>query len=75
METEESILEAALKLIAEQRSTCLWFLRDDVLPSDRSRVVDLLRRIELHADQATFVKARKLRQWLSQNSSAASAGS
>ncbi len=75
MESEEEVLRAARELIAEHRSDCLWFLRDGLVPADRSRIIELLRKIENHADRATFVRARSLRQWLLRNSSATSAGS
>ena len=63
------------RLVDDYRSRCLWFLREDVLPDDPQRLQDLLRKIELRADRATYIQARSLREWLSRNSSAASAGS
>ncbi|MBN1421112.1 MAG: hypothetical protein JXP34_20235 [Planctomycetes bacterium] len=74
-ETEDGALEAARRLIADHGADCLWYLRKDPIPADRSRVIDLLRRIEERADRATFVQARKLRQWLSRSSTEESAGS
>jgi nuclear transport factor 2 (NTF2) superfamily protein len=70
--SEEDALQAARKLILAHRDDCLWFNREEVVPEDRDRIIALLRKIERHADRAEFVKARKLREWLSQNSSAAS---
>lgn len=77
METEEKdkrALEAARRLIDEHRADCLWYLREDLIPADRSLIIDLLRRIEERSDRATFVEARRLRQWLSRTSSEGSAG-
>jgi hypothetical protein len=74
MEPEEAAVHAARALIEEQRATCLWFLREDLIPSDRSRLIELLRKIEQHSDRVTFVKARRIRQWLSRDSNAPSQG-
>ncbi|HEX2254195.1 MAG TPA: hypothetical protein VHQ65_13070 [Thermoanaerobaculia bacterium] len=69
-------LEAELRaLIDEYRNRCLWFLRPDFYPTTREEALRALRHIETHADRDGFVRAARLRQWLSPPSSAPSAGS
>jgi hypothetical protein len=70
--SEAEALHAARELILAHRDDCLWFNREEVVPEDRDRIIALLRKIERHVGRAEFVKARKLREWLSRNSSAAS---
>jgi hypothetical protein len=72
---DAKVIEEAQELIAAHKADCLWFLGSDALPSDGPSIIRLLRKIELHADRATYQKARRLRECLSRNSSAASAGS
>jgi hypothetical protein len=73
--TKEEALREARKLIEEHRADSLWFLRDDVCPTEPDALERLLKLIEAHSDVATFVQARRLREWFSRNSSGASAGS
>ncbi|MBI5510276.1 MAG: hypothetical protein HY903_16080 [Deltaproteobacteria bacterium] len=68
-------LAAVRQLVAEQRATCLWFLSEDFLPADVGEAIRALRWIEQSADRETYVKARRLREWLSHDSSATSVGS
>lgn len=63
------------RLVDEQRSRCLWFLRPDYYPESYEEIERTLRAIERSGDQAAFRRARKLRQWLSPLSSAKSASS
>jgi hypothetical protein len=72
---DAKVLQEARKLIAEHRTDCLWFIGDEVVPEEPGQVVRLLRKIELRADRATYLKARRLRECLSRISSAPSAGS
>jgi len=60
-------------LVRQYRATCLWFADRDYLPADRTQAMSALRHIERHGDRQAFVLARRLRTWLSQNSSEASA--
>ena len=62
-------------LIDEYRARCLWFLRPDYYPATQAEVLRVLDAIERHGDRAGFQRASEIRQWLSQSSSAASAGS
>jgi len=72
---DAKILKEARELIAEHRADCLWFLGSDAIPADGPSIVRLLQKIERHSDRATYQKARRLRECLSRNSSATSAGS
>ncbi len=71
----ESGLAAVRALVAEVRASCLWFLASDFLPESREEALTVLRSIERHGDRETYVRARELREWLSQTSSATSADS
>lgn len=62
-------------LIDEYRTRCLWFLRPDHYPVTREEMLRVLRYIERHGDREGFVRAARLRQWLSPISSARSAAS
>ena len=72
---DAKVLKEAQELIAEHRADCLWFLGADAIPTDGPAIARLLQKIERHADRATYLKARRLRECLSRNSSATSAGS
>lgn len=56
-------------LVDEYRTRCLWFLRRDLYPTTREQALRVLRQIESHADREGFVRARRLRRWLSPSSS------
>lgn len=56
------------------RVRCLWFVRPDYYPSTPDEAMKMLDAIERHGDAAAFRRAATLRQWLSQNPSARSAG-
>lgn len=62
-------------LVDEYRARCLWFLRPDLYPEDREQALRVLRHIETHADRDGFVRAARLREWLSATSSERSAAS
>ena len=69
-------LEAEVRrLTDEYRVRCLWFLRPDLYPSTPAETVRVLRQIEAHADRAGFVRAARIRRWLSLTSSGRSAAS
>lgn len=59
----------------EYRTRCLWFLRADLYPETREEALRVLRQIERHGDREAFVRAGRIRRWLSQTSSAPSAAS
>jgi hypothetical protein len=56
-------------LLAECRQRCLWFLSSDAAPSTRETQLEVLRLIERYGNREDFVNARRLRTWLSRNSS------
>ena len=67
---------AALRtLVDEYRTRCLWFLEPDYYPASESEALRVLRAIEQHGDRSAFQRASEIREWLSRNSNAASAGS
>lgn len=61
------------RLIAEYRSRCLWFLREDFVPHSPAEIDDTLRHIERHGDLSAFRRAAAIRRWLSPPSSETSA--
>ena len=70
----EDVAREVDELIDECRSTCLWYQRPDYYPRtdpERWRILDAIQK---HADLATFRRAGRLKEWLSQLSSGASAG-
>ena len=67
---------AALRaLIDDYRDRCLWFLRLDYYPETQAEALLVLDAIDRHGDRAAFRRSSYVRQWLSPDSSAASAGS
>jgi hypothetical protein len=75
-EREQPFSESELRaLVDEQRTRCLWFLRPDFYPESREETVRVLRQIERHGDREAYVRAARMRRWLSQSSSDASAAS
>lgn len=75
-EPQPSSTEAELRrLVDDYRTSCLWFLRHDLYPETREETLRVLRHIERHADREGFVRAARIRRWLSQSSNETSAGS
>lgn len=72
---ERTLDEQIDDLVDEQRIACLWFLRPDYLPSTDEERLSALELIQKHGDLAAFRRAGILKRWLSQTSSATSAGS
>ena len=66
---------ALRELVDEYRDRCLWFLRRDYYPATIVEAERVLDAIERHGDRDGFRRAAQIRQWLSQTSSATSAGS
>jgi hypothetical protein len=66
---------AVEQLVDRYRDRCLWFLRPDYYPATDAERLLVLRYIEHHGDREAFRRAGAVRQWLSRNSSGASAGS
>ena len=63
------------ELMTAYRTRCLWHLREDYAPSTPTEIFRVLEAIEAGADREGYLKARRLRQWLSLHSSAPSAAS
>ena len=66
---------AVTKLVDTYRARCLWFLRPDYYPATDAERILVLRYIEQYGDREAYRRAAPVRQWLSRNSSAASAAS
>jgi hypothetical protein len=73
--TSSEAAAAVERLIDVYRTRCLWFLRSDYYPSTDPERLVVLRHIEKHGDREAYRRAAAVRQWLSLNSSAASAAS
>jgi hypothetical protein len=72
----DPVVAAALRaLVDEYRTRCLWFLRPEYYPATEGEALRVLTAIERHGDRAAFQRSSEIRQWLSQSTSAASAGS
>lgn len=73
-ESTRTGIEAEVRsLVDDYRTRCLWFLRPDFYPETREEIVRVLRQIEKNADREGFVRAARIRQWLSPPSSGPSA--
>jgi hypothetical protein len=73
---ETDVIESALRaLIDQQRSRCLWYLREDYVPQTLEEKLRVLDAIERHGDRGAFLEAPRIRSWFSARSSAGSAGS
>ena len=74
MNTElENVMTRVCELVARYRVQCLWFLRSDYFPTTVAEAREVLDYIQRHGDLDAFRRAGQLKQWLSRNSSAASA--
>ncbi len=71
---DAELMEQIRDLVRQYRSRCLWFAEKDYFPADRTQALNALRHIERHGDREAFLRARRLRAWLLQNSSEPSAG-
>ena len=67
--------DAALEFIRHHRHGSLWFVRDGHEPASTDELIRAIRRIERTGSREAYVEARRLREWLSRDSNAASAGS
>ena len=70
----DSTFVAELRVLLEEyRAQCLWYQRDDYVPSAPADILRALEAIEARADRNGYVRARQLKRWLLQHSSAPSA--
>ena len=74
IESEALAITAVRALVQRERDTCLWFLRDDFLPSDVAAALRVRLLIDKNGDRRAYAEARRLREWLLQISRDASAG-
>jgi len=69
-------VQEVLKVVIDQyRDQCLWFLRPGYYPDTVEEALRVLESIQHHGDREAFRRAGEVRRWLSQSSSATSAGS
>ena len=59
-------------LVEKYRDQCLWFLRQDFIPTGNEEVLRVLDLIERYGDRAGYERAQRLRRWLQLPSSAES---
>ncbi len=64
----KSIIEQAHSLINQCRNQCLWFTREDTLPTDKEGILRAMRSIKNNGTRETYIQARNIEQWLLQNS-------
>ena len=69
----QSAMVRVRELVVRHRAQCLWFLRSDYFPTTLADAHQVLDYIQQYGDLDAFRKAGQLKQWLSRNSSAASA--
>jgi len=67
--------KAVNELVDVYRIRCMWFLRPDFYPSTPQERLYVRDQVQRHGDREAYLKAAALRRWLSQPSSATSAGS
>ena len=67
--------QAIAELMARYRERCLWYLKENFVPTTLPEALQVLDAIEQHGDLAAFRETRRLRAWLSPASSAISAAS
>lgn len=63
------------RLVDDYRASCLWFLDEGYYPRGRQEALRVLAAIEAHGDRAGYVRASRMRRWLSPPSSGSSVAS
>ena len=71
----EDLDGAVDELVDAYRLCCLWFLRRDYYPTTDGERMRVLAAIQRSGDREAFVRAAKVKAWLSRRSSDRSAGS
>jgi hypothetical protein len=74
-EPHDAVVAAIDELVDECRADTLWFLRPDYYPRTDDDRLRVLYEIQKHGTAELFQRAARLREWLSQRSSVASAKS
>lgn len=68
--------DAALRqLVDTYRVRCLWSCRGDFYPETVEDAEGVLDAVQRYGDREGFIRSAEIRTWLSQTSSAPSAGS
>ncbi len=67
-----NLLTEVHRLVEAYRLQCLWFMREDYLPTTPEEIDRVLSAIETHGDRKAWMQARTLRAWLSQTTNATS---
>ena len=70
-----AVRKAALEFVRQHRHRSLWSLGAGHEPATTEELLRAIRRIERTGSRKAYVEARRLREWLSRDSSAESAGS
>jgi hypothetical protein len=60
-----------VELVESARRRCLWYFAADDMPAERSLQLETLELIKRYGNRDDYIRARRLEQWLRQNSSAA----
>jgi len=68
MFSEGDILNKIIVLLGKQRDRCLWYVREDFIPTNLVEAKLILDAIEKHGDMEAFIEARKVKEWLLQKS-------
>jgi len=55
-------------LILEYKEICLWSLREDCGPDTLQETITILEKIEKYGDREGFIRAKRVKRWLLQNS-------
>jgi hypothetical protein len=63
--------EEFVDLVQTARHRCLWFFAAEDLPAARDPQLETLELIKRYGNRDDYIRARRLEQWLRQNSSAA----
>lgn len=69
---EADVVTEIRDLVKRYRDRCLWFLREDFIPTSPEEIRLVLDLIERYGDRAGFERAQRLRQWLPLPTSAGS---
>lgn len=60
----DSITRQVHRLVEDYRDRCLWFLRQDFMPSTPEQILRTLDQIERYGDRAAYERAEEIRRWL-----------
>lgn len=69
----QKVSEDFRKLLEEQRCQCLWFAREDYVPTAPADMLRVLDQIQRNGNLDAFRRAGAIKRWLLRNSSGVSA--